>query len=178
MLRAKCKRDTVWKLINDENYNQLNKIRYDGENSNASNINMRPTDFEPIFEEIAIKTAVEFYDYFLNPFFDLLFEPTSQSLFSYGRRILTNRDELKLFWRTEMALKLWLPKNKSYAKFWPHLKKIMNMELTTLRRFQEIRMCIRSYGEDADISKLGLNNNRNIIIYTKNPKFPIINTLI
>ena len=114
MLKAKfSKRETVWKLINDENYNQLSKIRYNAKD-NADTINMRPNDFEPIFEEIAVKTVCQFYDYFLNPFFDLLFEPTSQSLFNNGYRILTSKEELKLFWRTEMAIKLGLTKVNNF----------------------------------------------------------------
>ena len=91
----------MWKLINDENYDELSQIKYGAKDNNPSDINMRPTDFYPVFEDIGKKSEIEFYEYCLDPFFDLLYEPTSQSLFANGHRILKSKEELKLFWRTE-----------------------------------------------------------------------------
>ena len=140
----------VWRLIDEDDYAELEPIRFGDENdSDNGGPIMLPTDYPLDFDlPDSIMSAKEFFDYYLTTFFVLLFKPTSDALFKNGYRILKDLDELRLFWQTEMLLDLHIPKRKAYREFWPTLKKIAKIPIIALYRFKEIRASIRSYDED------------------------------
>ena len=109
---AKIKPDkSIWRLIEEDNYAKLEAINYMSNGNDDGPALMMPSDYPLVFDmPESITTAKEFFDYYFEPFFNMLLKYTSDALFKNGYRILKDFDELQLFWRSEMELDLNKPK--------------------------------------------------------------------